>query len=438
MLRFAKKCAVTAQLEVLGDKMPGLGAGLSPRYPSPPPADPSVTREITDEAAVTGTGGRPLRIVPLVEEGDLVGQGQPVAHLRDHEGTALVAPMPARVAHVRLHPGHRLSEIVLFREELGDRHAYAKGEAAGVRDLMQAAGLWPLLRRRPFGGMPDPAEIPAAIVVMAADTRPLAPDPRRALESREEAFGKGLAALAGLTDGPIFVCQTPGPEFFDRSLGKDRIRTVVCGDRHPQGLAGMRIHDLHPAATDAPVWDIHAEDVAGLGELLATGLVPETRLVHVAGPALRESRLVRTQPGADLRGLTYQAVSPGAHTLLSGSPLDGRAARWLGARDRQVTAMWRADAPPRRHWLGAILSRPALPAPVIPTGALDQSLGGAFPAMALVRALTSGDDETAMALDVLSLLEEDMALADYVLGGDARLCELLRGMLDRIETELAP
>lgn len=88
------------------------------------------------------------------------------------------------------------------------------------------------------------------------------------------------------------------------------------------------------------------------------------------------------------------------------------------------------------HWLRKILSEPALPYPVIPTAALDHAIA-AVPAAPLVRALTSGDDETAMSLGVLSLLEEDLALADYVLGGGAHLRDLLRAVLDRIETEFA-
>jgi Na+-transporting NADH:ubiquinone oxidoreductase subunit A len=74
---------------------------------------------------------------------------------------------------------------------------------------------------------------------------------------------------------------------------------------------------------------------------------------------------------------------------------------------------------------------------VIPSAALDQAFGGVIPAAAFVRVLSAGDDETAMKMGVLSLLEEDIALADYVLGGDAHLAALLRGVLDRIRTEFA-
>lgn len=42
-----------------------------------------------------------------------------------------------------------------------------------------------------------------------------------------------------------------------------------------------------------------------------------------------------------------------------------------------------------------------------------------------------------MRLGILSLLEEDVAMADYVLGGGANLAGLLRAMLEDIRQEFA-
>lgn len=417
------------------------GAGLSPTFPSPAPGVAGPADVITEEAGIRAPGGEALRVMPVVREDEVVAQGAPVAHLRHAPEVQFVAPMPGRVARIDLLPGRKLAEIVLFREPGGDvaRHALSEAETeAGLRRLMQRAGFWTWLRRRPFGGMPGPGERPAAVVVMATDTRPLAPDPRDALAGREEALGRGLAALARLTEGPVLVCQQPGPPLFERGTGgAECVRAVDCGPRHPQGSAGIRIHDLCPARSDAPVWDVHAEDVALLGELLSTGRLPMLRHVRIGGAALREGRLVRTQPGADLRQLTQRLVAPGGHLLMSGSPLDGHEAHWLAPRHRQVTVLPRRAAADRRHWLVAALTRAGRPRPVIPTSALTQAFGAALPATHFVHALSSGDDEAAMKLGVLSLLEEDVALADYVLGGDVHLAQLLRGMLDRIRTEYA-
>lgn len=417
------------------------GSGLTPAFPSPRISALEPTDVITQEAGIRTPSGLSLRVNPLVREGDIVSQGAAVACLRDIPDVQFVAPMPGRVARISLRPGRKLSEIVLFHEAGGDvvRHKCADVDTeVGLRKLMKAAGVWPWLRRRPFGGMPPAGERPAAIVVMAMDTRPFAPDPRLALEGREGAFARGLQALTMLCDGPVFVCQTAGPALFEQGLSGGQVRSVDGHARHPHGSAGFRVHDLAPATIETPVWDVHAEDVAALGDLLVTGVLPMSRLVRVAGEGLRESRLIRTQPGADLRELTLRAQIPGANALLSGSPLDGHEAQWLAPRHRQVTVLPRSPKGAPQHWLVSALTRSGLPKPVIPTAALTQAFGAALPAVAMVRALSSGDDEMATKLGALSLLEEDLGLADYILGGEAHMAKLLRGMLDRVQTEFAP
>ena len=415
-------------------------SGLAPKFKSPPLDGPEIVEHITEEAGITSPKGDSLRLDLLVAEGDSVPQGGAVAQLRDEPGVQLVSPMPARVAHIRLLPGRKLSEIVLFREPEGDKLRHqVKFDAANsdseIRSLVQKAGLWPMFERRPFGGMPKAEERPAAIVVMTIDTRPLAVDPRHALDGRNDAFVRGLSALTSFTDGQVFVCHSKGSKPFEATGSLERVKAVPSGGRHPQGLAGFRIHDLAPASIDQPVWSCHAEDVVAMGELLETGYLPETRLVGVGGEGLRNSRLVRTQPGADLRELVHRFALPGPHHLLSGSPLDGVEAHWLGARDRQVTVLPNKRSQRSSHWLLNALARSSLPPPVIPTKALTQAFGSALPAAAFTRALASGDEETAVKLGLLSFLEEDFALADYVLGGEGHLSEMLNFMLARIEKE---
>ena len=414
---------------------PRLHAGLAPPFRAPPPSD-AVEDVVTEEAGFEVRSERHApQVEMLVEEGAAVAQGAAFARMRDAPEIRLVAPMPARIGRVVAARGHRLTEVVLFHDAGGDIAEHSVEGAAteeGLRNLMLSAGVWPTLRRRPFGGLPAPGEVPAAIFVMASDTRPLSPDPRRAIRGREEELSRGLHALRRLTAGPVFLCRDGAVPILP---GESGVRPVRTGARHPQGLAGIRIHDLFPARVEAPVWDIHVEDVADLGALLGTGVLPLRRLVRISGTALRKERLVRSQPGADLRGLVRRIVTPGPHVIWSGSPLDGRPAHWLGARDRQVTVTAREEEPPRGHWLVEALTRTATPVPIIPTAALDQAFGGVLPAAAFLRALSSGDDEAAIRFGVLSLLEEDVALADYVLGRDADLPALLRGMLERIRTE---
>ncbi|SFI31214.1 Na+-transporting NADH:ubiquinone oxidoreductase subunit A [Jannaschia pohangensis] len=415
------------------------GAGLTPEFPSPIERLDSIDI-ITEEAAVQMPGAQTTRVTPLVQEGDLIAKGAAVACLRHAPDICLVAPIAGRVAQISVIPGRRLSEIVLFREDQGgiQRHGTVSSESpAALRRLMQAAGVWPWIRRRPFGGMPAPNEAPAAIVVMAADTRPYAPSPMQALEGREEAFARGLAALGQISRGPVFVCWPRGMPAMQLPTTIPDVRWISCGSRHPQASPGIRIHRDIPAGLDTPVWDMHAEDVAALGDLLETGELPMQRRIRISGAGLREGRSLRTHPGADLRQLTQHIVASGPHILMSGGHLDGRAARWLGQRHRQVTVLPRTAQQQRRHWLIHALTKSATLRPVIPTAALTQSFGAVLPAPALIRALGAGDSEAAMALGALSLLEDDVALADYVLGAGGEIMLQLRSLLDHIQAEYA-
>lgn len=399
-----------------------------------------IQTRITDQSALFARPEDDFRIDLLVAEGDRVAQGAPVLRSRRAPELTLVAPVAGEIASIELGPGRRLSHMLFFHMPDGGRHVHDVGATCGgensatTRASLLTGGLWPRLRKRPFGRIPSPLERPSALFVMALDTRPDAPPPVLALKGREEAFAQGLRALSGLADGPVVVCHDDALPNSVSGLGDGIIWRKVL-PVHPHGLAGLQIAALHPARTDHQVWDVHAEDVADIGEFLTSGLLPETRLVSVSGTALREPRLMRCQPGADLRALCFDIVKPGPHRLLAGSYLDGIETRWLGTQSHQVTALSGSVPKIKQHWFSAALRKAGRPLPIIPTAALEQAFGGLIPSAALVRAIASNDSETATRLGALSLIEEDVALADYVTSANPRLADMLRAMLDRVAEE---
>lgn len=417
--------------------------GLTVDVRGPVPAQHlQVERVITEEAAVCASADDDLRVTMLVEEDQRVAQGAPILKLRHHPEIVQVAPMAGRVASIDLAPGRRLSEVRLFREDDAGRHRHATQAAyndeAALRALLMQSGLWLAIRSRPFGRPPLPKERPAAIFVAGFDTKPLAPDPALSVRHREEDVARGIANLLRVTQGRVYLCQGDGAgESFAGVPPHDRIRRVQATPVHPWGLPGFLIHRHHPAALSRPVWDIHLEDVAAIGALLETGHLPDTRLVSIAGPAATHARLLRCQPSADLRRLCQAHVMPGAHVILSGSPLEGRPARWLRRRDRQVTVLNAVREAPQDHWLLSALKRASRPRPIIPTAAMEHALGCALPAVALLRALAVGDRETAIRLGVLSLVGEDLTLADYVTCAAPAHSTLLNRMLQEIAIEEA-
>jgi Na+-transporting NADH:ubiquinone oxidoreductase subunit A len=420
----------------------GLGRGLSIPLgtPNPLPTEPETL--ITDEAGLSVDALADLRVEPLVAHGDIVKQGAPVLRDRRHPECVITAPMAGRVTELEIGAGRRLGSMVFAAEARQEQHRYDAREASAdiagnagadaLRTLLQESGLWRRFTARPFGRIPTGDAMPAAIFVMAVDTRPLAANPRLALdEGSAKSLQRGLAALEALCPGPIFFCQDRGA---DIAPEMERLHIVRVGDLHPAGLAGHRILDRFPARIDRPIWDIGVDDVVAIGALLEEGILPATRLVAVVGPGLRASRLVRCQPGADLSEICYRSLKPGPTAILSGSVLDGVRARWLGEKDRQVTVLQHSDTKPQRHWLEAALRRASRPEPIIATAAVEEALGGFMPAMALLRALSVGDDEAAAELGALSLVEADLAMVDYVTSAAPRFSDLLRAALDRMES----
>ncbi len=260
-------------------------------------------------------------------------------------------------------------------------------------------------------------------------TDPLAADAIVELTEARAPLAKGLTALATLTEGPVFVCQGAGPDCAesDRQISVERFPGP-----HPAGLPGTHIDRLFPVTGHRTVWQIDAQDVIALGHLLLTGEFPGSRIISLAGPGVREPALMRVPNGAALDDLARGQLTAGQMRVLSGSPLSGRESAYLRRHHWQVSVLPRTQ--PRRAPQGWLPRHsPALrPLPAIPTAALDHALGPDLPVIPLIRALSTGDTDTADKLGARGLLEDDLALTAYAAGGQDYPA-MLRDVLNDLE-----
>lgn len=367
----------------------------------------------------------------LVGEGDDVAAGTPVFRDRKRPDIQFAAPVAGTVERVVRGSRRRLASIKI---RIGEREAVrftipATPDRRGAQQLLLESGLWTGFRARPFGRIPDPGSTPEAIFVTAIDTHPLAADPRVVLEGVCDAFARGVELLGLLTDGPVFVCQGPGK---DLVRARPNIRCVQFAGPHPAGLPGTHIHRLLPVRPGRCVWQVHYQDVAAIGLLLATRRLAGERVISLAGPGVRQPRLVRVPAGSSLDELVKGELAEGGTQVLSGAAIAGRRSRFLGRHHWQVTVL--SDDPARRRqgWLSSVLALRQTE-PVIPSEALEQAFGLGRPIVPLLRALSVGDVETAARLGCLELLEEDLALATYASGGGQDFPALLRSALDSLE-----
>jgi Na+-transporting NADH:ubiquinone oxidoreductase subunit A len=415
-----------------------------------------------------------MRPTMHVAEGDGIKRGQLLFEDKKTPGVRFTAPGGGHVA--KIHRGERraLQSLVI---ELDSAEQSSAGECTPfdsytgkppesltrqqVRDLLVESGQWTAFRRRPFSRVPPPDEVPHAIFVTAMDTRPLAPAVDVVLAGREEDFQRGLQALAKLTDGPVYICKSPGNTV--PAPGNSRFRVEEFEGPHPAGTAGVHIHFLTPVSRQRAVWVMGYQDVAATGKLFATGELDVARTVALAGPAVKRPRLLRTRLGASTASLVKGELIDGPTRIISGSVLGGRAAGgevfgYLGRYHNQVAVLPEGGT---RHFLGWMtpgfhlfstvntnLSK-LIPGKkfrfdtavhgsdraMVPIGLYERVMPMDILPTFLLRALLIGDVEQAEKLGCLELDEEDLALCTFVCPGKAEYGPLLRRVLTMIEKE---
>jgi Na+-transporting NADH:ubiquinone oxidoreductase subunit A len=420
-----------------------------------------------------------------VSPGDAVRRGQLLFEDRKQPGVRFTSPAAGTVAAVNRGAKRALISVVV-RVDPGDqagsgggdfssytgRHpgALSRGE---VEALLVESGDWAALRARPFGRTAAPGSRPKSIFVTAMSSEPFAPEADRVAEGRAGDLERGLAALARLTDGPVYLCRAPGTLAAVQASGQVRIEEFV--GPHPAGAPGLHIHTLDPVDRGKLVWQVGLQDTLAIGRLFATGEPDVQRIVALAGPPVRRPRLLRTRLGASLADVTRGEIGAGAEVVsddavrvVSGSPLAGRTAigenapadlhGYLGRFHDTVSVL---DDDYSRHFLGwlqpgfgafsrarafasSMLPRKSFamttttygsPRAIVPIGLYESVFPWDLQPTFLLKSLVAGDIERAEELGCLELLEEDLALCTFVCPGKTEYGPYLRDALELIEKE---
>lgn len=148
-----------------------------------------------------------------VAEGDLVSVGTPLMADKTMEEAKVVSPIAGRVTGINRGARRKLISITVTADDAaGAPVDFSKvGDIAtreGLVERLCAAGLWTSFRTRPYSKVPATDSAPIAIYVTATDSEPLAMDPNIAISAEAEAFAKGMDAVASLTEGTTYLCQS--------------------------------------------------------------------------------------------------------------------------------------------------------------------------------------------------------------------------------------
>ncbi len=424
--------------------------------------------EIADvrKVAILGRDYVGMKPTMMVTEGDTVQLGQPLFEDKKTPGVFFTAPAAGKVVEVNRGAKRKFLSVVIEVE--GDDkvtfESFSEGNLTGldrgkVQENLLKSGLWTAFRTRPYGKVPVPESVPRSIFVTAIDTNPLAADPAPIIKGNELEFVAGLEVISNLTEGKVHLCQAPGAALPGSEL--PFVNAAEFDGKHPAGLAGTHIHYLDPAGPGRIVWYLGYQDVIAIGNLFRTGELDSRRVISLAGPGVKEPRLIKAPLGASIEDLTKDQLNDGTMRKISGPVLcgyeSGGVESYLGRYHTQVSVLEEGLQREMFGWLApgfkkfsvksvfaSVLSPTEIPMTttangshraIVPIEAYEAIMPLDIEPTALLKSLIVEDTDSAQALGCLELEEEDIALCTFVDTGKHDFGTILRKNLTRIEAE---
>lgn len=414
------------------------------------------------EVAILGEEYVGMRPSMKVREGDVVKKGQVLFEDKKNPGVVFTAPASGTV--VAINRGEkRVLQSVVIKIEGDEQVTFTRYEAAQLASLtneqvkqnLVESGLWTALRTRPFSKVPALDATPSSLFVNAMDTSPLAADPAVIINEYKADFEHGLAVLTKLAKVNLVKAASANIP------SVSNVEVHEFAGVHPAGLVGTHIHFIDPVGATKQVWHLNYQDVIAIGKLFTTGELFTDRVVALAGPQVKNPRLVRTRLGANLSQLTANELNAGNNRVISGSVLHGAKAvgahDYLGRYALQVSVIaedtekeffgWITPQPNKFSITRTVLGHFGKKLfnfttaengghrAMVPIGNYERVMPLDILPTLLLRDLEVGDTDSAQLLGALELDEEDLALCTFVCPGKADYGSFLRQALDKIEKE---
>ena len=400
-------------------------------------------------------------VIPRMEkkEGEHVIAGEPLYHDKNDEDIKVVAPVSGTIKEIRRGERRHIDAIIIAPDNDGQAVKHDTGGDA-VKTL-KAAGLWVMLRQRPYDVVPYTDVRPRNVFVTAFDSAPLAPDLDVVLGDKRQFIGRGVEVLKSLTDGNVCIGTREG-----QALDTPGAQVNTFVGPHPAGNAGVQAANTIPVNKGEVVWTLDIVTLARIGELFTTGMVSHDTVVAIDGEMVQQPGYVKTVMGADLETvLKNQLTNVARSRIISGNVLTGvkvNVDQWLRAPYRHITIIpennkpdefmgWASFNPNRfsiyrtfTTWLRGLKKPVSMDSrikggerAIVRTGEYDAMLPMDIHAEFLIKAIISGDIDKMEQLGVYEIAPEDFALAEFADTSKLELQRIVRQGLDKLRAEMS-
>ena len=400
-----------------------------------------------------------------VKVGDTVKAGTALFYEKNHADMLFASPVSGVITEIERGAKRRILNIVIKADSSNQYEDFGPKKIASlsseeVKRSILDAGIWFLIRQRPYDVVANPGKQPRDIFVTGFDSAPLAPSYDFLLNGQEAELQAGLDALAKLTTGKVYLSISTKTKHKGLRDANNVVITEFDGP-HPAGNVGVQINRLKPVNRGETVWTLNALDVVIIGRLFNKGIVDLTRTIALTGSEVKQTGYYQMMIGTALKPLFSNNVTDGISLrYISGNPLTGRKIDENGvlrAYDAQVTVIpegddvdeafgW-ASLSPNRYSAGGTYARVKKayridarlkggPRAIIVSNEYDRVFPMDIYPEQLLKAIIAFNIDKMEALGIYEVAPEDFALCEFVDTSKLELQHIVRTGLEMLRKEM--
>ncbi|MEP5612483.1 MAG: Na(+)-translocating NADH-quinone reductase subunit A [Cyclobacteriaceae bacterium] len=399
----------------------------------------------------------------LVNEGDNVKAGTPIFFEKTMEDVVFCAPVSGEIAEIKRGEKRKVMEVRILADkevEFQKSKTYSTSDISNLdretaQGVLTKGGVWPNIVQRPYGCVANPTDTPKAIFISAFDSNPQAPDYGFIFEGCEQYFQAGVNALKKFTTGKIHLNTNLNTEVSPLFAKAENVEHNKISGMHPAGNVGVQIHHIDPINKGELVWTIAPQGVIEIGKLLLDGVYDTAKLVAVTGSQIENPSYVKTYSGACLNKLIAGNVKAGDNRFISGNVLTGESVGedgYLSFYHQQVTVIPEGKYEELFGWITPSTKKLSFHKAFgllsflggsnkeyvldtnqhgehrnfVMTGAFEKVLPMDILPNYLFKAILAEDFDDMEALGIYELVEEDVALCEFIDVSKHNLQEILR------------
>lgn len=386
----------------------------------------------------------------LVEEGDKVKAGTPVLFDKMTDKVLHCSPVSGEIVEVKRGAKRKLLEVKILADKEIEYHTHKTYSSSDLKSLskedaveqMLKGGVWPNLVQRPYGIIANADETPKAIFVSCFDSHPLAPDYNITLKGQDEAFKAGLEVLKKLTDGKVHLnvsADRDNPAMFTQAEG---VQINKISGKHPAGNVGVQIHHIDPIGKGDLIWTINPYGISQIGKLFLEGKYDASKIVALTGSEVKNPQYYKSFTGSSIKNMVKDNIKSDHVRYISGNVLTGEridADGYISFYDNQVTVIPEGDFEELLGWIKPTTSKLSFHRAIgllsfmnpnkeyvlntntngeerafVMTGEFEKVLPMDILPTYLFKAIMAEDFDEMEALGIFEIIEEDVALCEFI------------------------